>query len=186
MNDSKILSKLPAVLDWSAAIWSGFISGTVSLFVSIVLPWIIINDPLLIVRLMASILLGPGVISPQNDLVPGVYVVAILTHFSLSFAFTFIIAIIFHRWGMVVAFIGGAIMGFVIYILNFYLFSLVFPWLLPYGNWMLMLSNIVFGALAGTLYEMLEDGRINDEPFFPKRTSIIPQASANTNHESTK
>lgn len=93
MNDSKILSKLPAVLDWSAAIWSGFISGTVSLFVSIVLPWIIINDPLLIVRLMASILLGPGVISPQNDLVPGVYVVAILTHFSLSFAFTFIIAI---------------------------------------------------------------------------------------------
>jgi hypothetical protein len=152
--------------DWAAVIWSGLISGLIMLMVSILLPWIILGDPLLIVRIIASILLGPLVIGAPSGQLPGIYVVALLTHFSLSLFFAFLIALIFHRYGMIVAFIGGAVMGAVIYFMNYYTFTLVFPWLLPYHNWMLLIANIVFGALAGTLFELFEDERFVDEPFF--------------------
>jgi hypothetical protein len=72
---------------------------------------------------------------------------------------------------MIVAFIGGAVMGFVIYFMNYYTFSLVFPWLLPYRTWMLLTGHIVYGALVGTLYELFEDERFVDQPFFKQPTS---------------
>ena len=166
-----ILQRIPSsVWDWSATIRAGFISGLVALFLMLLLPWIILGDPFFIMRLIASLLLGPAVISPAGSLVPAVYLVALLVHFSLSMIYAVLIALIFHRWGMAVAFVGGAVFGFVIYILNFYLFSIFFPWLLPYRNWMLMVANIVFGALAGALYELLENAAIIDEPFLNKQS----------------
>ena len=151
-------------LDWSAVVWAGLLSGLTMLLISIALPWLFLGDPLLIVRLIASIMLGPKVIPPQAGLVPGIYVVALLTHFGLSLLFAGLIALIFHRWGMVVAFFGGAIIGGVIYFMNYYSFSIIFPWLFPYRNWMLLLANILFGALVGTLYELFEDERYVDQP----------------------
>ncbi|MAT43570.1 MAG: hypothetical protein CL609_14630 [Anaerolineaceae bacterium] len=158
-------------LDWNAVVAAGLISGFTMLIISILLPWIFLSDPFLIVRIMASVLLGPSVISPQAGLVPGIYVVAILTHFFLSIFFAMLIVLIFHRWGMIVAFIGGAVMGFVIYFMNYYTFSLVFPWLLPYHTWMLLTGHIVFGALVGTLYELFEDEHFVDQQFFKRPTS---------------
>lgn len=172
LSKAKAINYPSTVLDWSAALWAGIISGMVAFILSIILPWIVINDPSLILRLMASLLLGPAVIAdPQTALVPGVYVLAFLVHFTLSLLFAILIAFIFHRWGIVVAFIGGAIFGFVVYILNFSFFSILFPWLLPYGNWMLMTANILFGGLAGALYELLEDPRITDEKFLAAENS---------------
>ena len=150
--------------DWYAAIWAGLVSGLIMLLTGIVLPWLFLGDPLLIVRLMASIMLGPEVIPAQAGIVPGIYVVALVTHFSLSLLFAFLIALIFHRWGIVVALLGGAIVGVVIYIMNFYSFSLIFPWLFPYLNWMLLVAHIFFGALAGALFELFEDERFVDQP----------------------
>ena len=159
---------VPGGLDWNAVWAAGLIGGLIMLLVSILLPWIFLGDPLLIVRIIASVLLGPAVISPQAGLVPGIYVVAILTHFSLSLFFALLIVLIFHRWGMIVAFIGGAIMGLIIYFMNYYTFSLIFPWLLPYHTWMLLTGNIVFGAFVGALYELFEDERFIDQPFIKK------------------
>lgn len=162
-------------LDWGAVVSAGLISGVIMLLISILLPWIFLGDPFLIVRIMASVLLGPLVISAQAALAPGVYVVAILTHFSLSLFFAALIALIFHRYGMIVAFIGGAVMGVVIYFMNYYTFSLIFPWLLPYRTWMLLSGNIAFGALAGALYELFEDERLIDEPFFQPPLPVADQ-----------
>jgi hypothetical protein len=151
-------------LDWSAVIWAGLFSGFVMLLVSILLPWIFLGDPLLIVRIMASVMLGPAVISAQVGLPPGIYVVALVTHFGLSVLFALLISLIFHRWGIVVGFLGGAVIGAVVYFMNYYTFSLIFPWIFPYRNWMLLLAHIFFGALAGASYELFEDERIVDEP----------------------
>ncbi len=170
MSKVKLQSLPSSILDWPAVMRAGITSGVVALFLMVLLPWVILNDPFLIMRLIASLLLGPTVISPSGSLVPGVYVVALIVHFSLSMVYAVLIALLFHRWGMLVAFLGGAVFGFVIYILNFYLFTVFFSWLLPYGNWMLMAANIVFGALAGALYELLENAAIIDEPFLNKRS----------------
>lgn len=165
MNSEKPMPTSIQGFDWTAAIWSGLLSGLVMLFISIVLPWISLGDPLLIVRLMASMMLGPQVIPAQAGLVPGIYVVALLTHFSLSLLFAILIALIFHRWGMAIGFFGGALMGAVIYGMNYYSFSLIFPWLFPYRNWMLLIAHIFFGAMAGALFELFEDERFVDAPF---------------------
>lgn len=162
---SSSYTQVPAPLDRLAVVWAGLVSGAVMLTISIVLPWLLLGDPLLIVRIMASVLLGPAVIPAQAGLVPGIYLVAVLTHFGLSLLFAFLIALVFHRWGMIVGFLGGAIMGGIIYVMNFYTFSLLFPWMTPYRNWMILLAHIFFGALAGSLYEMFEDDRLIDEPF---------------------
>ncbi len=173
--------QLPARLDRTAVLWSGLLSGAVMLLLSILLPWIILGDLLLIVRIMASVLLGPTVIPAQARLVPGIYLVALLIHFVLSLLFAWLIALIFHRWGMIVGFIGGALMGVVIYVMNFYTFSLLFPWMIPYRNWMILLAHIFFGALAGLLYELFEDERLIDEPFLLRppeqpQTEIISES----------
>ncbi len=157
-------NSLPPI-DWLAILWAGLLSGLAMLILSIILPWMILGDPLLIIRLMASLLLGPQVIPLRSGLVPGIYLVALITHFSLSLFFTVLIVLVFHRWGMLVAFIGGAIFGLLIYIVNYFSFSTVFPWLRPYGNWMLLAANVLFGALAGTLYELFESPDIRDLPF---------------------
>ncbi len=167
MTQNEPMISAPAQgLDWSAVIWAGLLSGLTMLLISVALPWLFLGDPLLIVRLIASMMLGPEVIPAQAGLVPGIYVVALITHFSLSFLFAGLIALIFHRWGILVAFVGGAVMGAVIYFMNYYSFSLVFPWLFPYRNWMLLLAHIFFGGLAGALYELFEDGRYIDHPLF--------------------
>ncbi|MDX9850103.1 MAG: hypothetical protein RBT01_06350 [Anaerolineaceae bacterium] len=165
MSDFKFPENPLHPIDWLAAFWSGLISGVAMLLLSIILPWIILGDPLFITRLMASILLGPQVMPLQSGLVPGIYVVALITHFSLSFFYAALIVLIFHRWGMLVAFVGGGIFGLIIYVINYFSFSIVFPWLRPYGNWMLLAANILFGALAGALYELFERPDINDQPF---------------------
>jgi hypothetical protein len=153
-------------LDWTAAIWAGLVSGLVMFLVSVLLPWIILGDALLIVRIMASVLLGPTVIPAHSVLAPGIYAAALITHVILSLFFTLLIAIIFHRWGMLVAFIGGAMVGVLIYVMNYYSFTFFFPWMAPYLNWMVLVAHIFFGALAGSLFELFEDDRFVDEPFF--------------------
>ena len=187
MNNTKLRKSALPPIDWLATLWSGLLSGLAMLLLSIILPWIILGDPLFITRLMASLLLGPQVIPIQSGLVPGIYVVALITHFSLALFFTVLIVLVFHRWGMVVAFVGGAIFGLLIYIISFYSFSIVFPWLQPYGNWMLMAGIILFGALAGTLYELFEDPEIRDDPFlingFGTHASQVPLSSTGLSHE---
>jgi hypothetical protein len=88
----------------------------------------------------------------------------LVTHFVLSILFALIIALIFHRWGIVVGLLGGGMIGAVVYFMNYYTFSLIFPWIFPYLSWMLLLAHIFFGALAGALYEVFEDERFVDEP----------------------
>ncbi|KAA3644882.1 MAG: hypothetical protein DWQ07_15890 [Chloroflexi bacterium] len=154
-------SHLRPTLDISAALWAGLISGLVFLATGVLLPWLTLGDLGLILRILASIPLGPEVV-PAGSVSPFVTtLVATVMHLALSLGFGMLIALVVHRWGLLVGILGGALMGLALYGINFFSLSFFFPWVFPLRNWMLLLAHILFGALAGGLYELFDE---YDEP----------------------
>ena len=154
MSQMKI--KMRQVVDWSAAIWAGIVSGVIFLVINMILTAIYVGSPWVITRLIASIVMGEGVLPPPATFDPAIFVVSLIIHFLLSIIFACILAIILHRWGLLVGIIGGALFGLALYFINFYTFSIIFPWFFPMRSWIMVLSHIVFGVLAGGIYEALE------------------------------
>jgi hypothetical protein len=65
-------------------------------------------------------------------------------------------AFIVHRWRMLVSVLGGALFGLALYLINFFTFTTFFPWFYPARNWPFAAVHILFGAVAGGIYELLE------------------------------
>jgi hypothetical protein len=68
-----------------------------------------------------------------------------------------IVAFVVHRWGWVLSTLGGAVLGLAFYLINFWTMSLLFPWVFPLRNWILLLAHVAFGAVVGLIYEILEE-----------------------------
>jgi hypothetical protein len=144
------------VVDWTAAVWAGVISGVVFLAVAMVLTGLYVGSPWVVPRLVASIVLGPGVLPPPATFNGPVVIIALLLHLALSIIFSSIVAIVLHRWGILVGILGGALFGLALYYINFYTISYFFPWFFPMRSWLLVVSHVAFGAMAGGTYEALE------------------------------
>ena len=148
--------RMKQVVDWSAAVWAGLISGIVFLLANMVLTNVYLGSPWVIVRLLASIVMGPGVLPPPATFSVSTFLVSLIVHVPLSIGFASLIAIVLHRWGLIVGILGGAAFGLALYFINFYTFSFLFPWFFPMRSWIMAVSHLLFGALAGGIYEALE------------------------------
>ena len=145
------------VVDWSAAIWAGLIAGVISLFLYVVLtPRVVGGNSWVMVRLLASILLGEEVLAPPASFHGGALACAVLTHLVLSVAYALVLAFIIHRGGLITGIRGGGAFGLALYLINFYSFSFFFPWFFAMQSWAFAVNHILFGALAGGIYEALE------------------------------
>ena len=144
------------VVDWSAAFWAGIVSGLLFLIANIVLSAIQLGSPWIIFRILASVVMGSRVLPPPAtfDLVS--FLVGLVVHLILSVIFAGILAVIIHRWGLLVGVAGGAVFGLALYAINFYTFSYFFPWFFAFKSWMMLVSHLLFGAAAGGVYEALE------------------------------
>ncbi len=150
-------SRMRQVMDWSAALWAGLIASVVFFLLNIFLvPVLLGGNMWIIIRLFASIFLGESILAPPATFDSTALLVAIITNVILSVGFTFIIAFSLHRWGTFIGIIGGAIFGLAIYLINFYSVSYFFPWFFALGSWPFVLTHIIFGAIAGGVYELLE------------------------------
>jgi len=144
-------------MDWRAAIWAGLVAGVVFLVIQMaILAGVTGGSPWVMLRMIAAMVMGQNVLPPPATFDPVIAVVALLIHFVLSILFALLIAFVLHRWGMLVGIIGGALFGLALYAINYYTFTLFFPWFFPMGNWVAVLAHIVFGAVAGGVYEAFE------------------------------
>lgn len=148
--------RLRQVVDWRAAAWAGLASGVFSLVVNSVLTASTLGSPWLFVRMAAGILLGESVLEEGPNPTLGTLLAGVLVHLALSLAFAALLAFIIHRWGMAVGVLGGAVFGLALYGINIFGLSILFPWFYGLRNWMMLVSHVVFGALAGGLYELWE------------------------------
>jgi hypothetical protein len=81
-------------------------------------------------RMIGAMVLGREVLPPPATFDAGVFIVAMIVHFVLSLVYAFIFAWILGQWQLTLsaAAIGGLVFGLVIYAVNFYGFTAVFPW----------------------------------------------------------
>jgi len=149
--------RMRQLVDWSAAVWGGVISGTVFFLLNLFLtPYFMGGNIWVIVRLFASVILGEAVLAPPATFDIYALVTAIFANFVISMLFALLIAYIIHRGGLITGIIGGAILGLAIYAINFYTMTFFFPWFFAMQHWIIIVNHIIFGALAGGIYEWLE------------------------------
>lgn len=149
--------RMRQLVDWSAAVWAGLIAGLVFLLLNLFLvPLFVGGNAWVVLRLLASIVLGEGALAPPATFDLSVLIVALITHFVLSILFALLLAYIIHRWGLIVGIVGGALFGLALYATNFYTLTLFFPWFFAMRSWPIVIAHIIFGAVAGGVYEALE------------------------------
>ena len=158
MSDTNVRGaiRVRQIVDWDAAVWAGLIAGLLFLVVAMILAAVAVGDPWVVLKIFASPVMGPDVIEPATGSDALVMVVGLLVHLVLSVLFAFLLAIIFHRWGLVVATLGGALFGLILYLINFHGVAYVMPWFYLYRSWMLLAGHILYGAVVGFVYEALE------------------------------
>jgi hypothetical protein len=149
-----MFSEIQKNMTWRAIPIAGVAAGSVFLLVSGLLSLLTpgINVGLLL-RYFAALLLGSNVLT-SNDATT--LVVGIIIHYVLSLGFALMIAIVVHRWGLMVGIIGGALLGLAIYGINLYTMTLFFEWFFATNSIVLLVSHVLFGAVAGGVYELFD------------------------------
>lgn len=145
-------------IDWKAAVWAGVVAGIVFMMLEMILvatigggsPW---GPP----RMIGAMLLGPDVLPPPATFDLGVFLVAMVIHFILSIILAVPLAWAISRWRLsLAASIGaGAGFGLIIYLVNFYGFTALFPWFAGARTPITLVAHVVFGLVLGWTYHAL-------------------------------
>lgn len=142
--------------DWRAAIIAGVLAGAAFLLINAALAGALLGNAKLPFQLAASLLLGPAVLPPASDLGSHVLLIGAGVHLILAVAFTCLIAFCLHRWGIWTGIIGGGLFGLALYSINYYFIADFVVGFAALRGWLMMASHVVFGAMAGGIYEALE------------------------------
>ncbi len=154
--DTKSGIKVRQLIDWRAAAIAGIISGFIALGMNILLSALVLDSPWVFIRIVSSLIMGKTILPPPVEFSSVIFLAALLIHVALGLIYTALIAAVIHQWGILISLAGGALMGLAFYTINFYFFSLLFPWFFAFRNWGFLLTHVVFGAIAGGIYEWLE------------------------------
>ena len=147
--------------DWWAVLWSGLISSLVFLIGGSLAATGSGGTLATFIKLIASMVMGASALF--NDLNIASFLVGLTLHIILSLLATALIALIIHRWGILVGVIGGGLLGLAIYAINFYFVSdLLFSWMSGLRSTQMAGVHMLFGALAGGFYEIFEDERFEE------------------------
>ena len=149
--------EMEQIVDWRAATVAGLIAGSIFFVLQMIGRAFLVGGSLWIApRYIAAIVLGEEVLPPPATFDLGIFVVAFVVNLVLSVAFALILAAIIHEWELWFGVIVGALFGLALYLINYYTFSRFFPWFFPIRSWVDIMAHIIFGALAGGIYEALE------------------------------
>ncbi|MEO7366656.1 MAG: hypothetical protein ABIZ36_01785 [Gemmatimonadaceae bacterium] len=153
MTDSNVLEQ---PVQWKAAVWAGLIGGAAFMMLEMIMvpllgggsPW---GPP----RLIAAIVMGKGVLPPPATFDIGIFMAAMAVHFPLSVIFTLILAWVVARFDKSKAVLIGVAFGLILYVVNFYGFTAMFPWFAMARNWITIFTHIMFGVIAVVAYKQL-------------------------------
>lgn len=145
-----------AELDWKAAIGSGIIAGIVFMMVEmIMLPLFLGGSPWGPPRMMAAMVLGSGVLPPPATFDLGILMMAMMVHFPLSIIYAIGFGWILGGIKKLPLIAVGAAFGLAIYLVNFYIFTEVWPWFEMARNWVSIFAHIVFGVVLAWSYKAI-------------------------------
>jgi len=141
---------------WKASLLSGIIAAFAMLILEMIL------NPLFLgasawgtPRMMTAILLGQEVLQPPANFSFGIILASLAVHIPLSLIYVIIIGTLARNLLLFLAITGGAVIGFIIYVVNFSWFTSWFPWFAEARNWIQIVIHILFGAIVGWLFKEL-------------------------------
>lgn len=136
-----------------AAIWAALIAGAVFMILEMIMvPVFMGGSPWGPPRMIAAIGMGEGVLPPPATFDAAIVLVAMLIHFGLSVVLAFVFAFIARGRAIGMAVGLGAAFGLVVYFVNFYGMTAVFPWFAMARGWIGIFAHIVYGAVLGAVY----------------------------------
>ena len=139
--------------DMKAAALAGLAAGLLFLILEMLMvPLFLGGSPWGPPRMIGAIVLGQDVLPPPATFALGVVIVALILHFVLSAVYGLILGWLISRFGTGTALIVGAVFGLVLYFVNFYGMTAVFPWFEMARNWVSIFAHIVFGVAAAWAY----------------------------------
>lgn len=151
-------------IKWKAAIWAGIVAGFLSTLAQVLL-WASFTDafPAALfrdARLAAAILMGRDVLPPPASFDLSVMLIAACVHFALSIVYSLMLAIMISRAVMGIAVLIGAGFGALLYVVNLYGFTAIFPWFTEVRDWITLAAHVVFGVTAAVTYRALDRRRL--------------------------
>jgi hypothetical protein len=145
-----------ARLNVSGILWSGFIAGLIFLMLEMIMVSLFLGGsawgpP----RMIAAMVLGQGVLPPPATFALGIMVTALVIHFLLSWIYAAAFDWVFGgmRTGPFIA--VGVLFGLLLYLVNFYVFTAVWPWFAEARNWVSVFVHLVYGGVLAWTYKWL-------------------------------
>ncbi|MCA0456164.1 MAG: hypothetical protein LCI00_19455 [Chloroflexi bacterium] len=149
-----MMNSILRYVTWRAVLISAVVAGTLFLLVDLLLaPAVLQVSASLMLRYFAALVMGSGVLTQTGT---EILIVGAVVHYLLSFVFALVIAIVVHRWGLLVGILGGAVLGLAFYAINLYTLTVFFQWFFAINSTVIVISHVVFGAVAGGVYEMFD------------------------------
>ncbi len=145
-------------LNWKAAIWAGILAGIVFIMLEMALvgtvmgqsPW---GPP----RMMAAMVMGEGVLPPPATFDLGIMMVAMMIHVPVAIIYGITLAWVISSWrlGLGASIAVGTAFGLLIYFVNFYGFTAIWPWFAMARNMISIFAHAMFGLVLGWVYHAM-------------------------------
>ena len=159
MEDVERAAPVARSTNWVRAVISGLLAGLLFLVLEMAMvPLFLGGSPWAPVRLIGAILLGQDVLPPPASFDATVAVVALIIHLVMSTIYGLIVGALVHDRETAVALLIGFIFGLVLYFVNFYGFTVIFPWFAQARNWVTIFNHLAFGVATAALYKSLTAG----------------------------
>jgi hypothetical protein len=142
-------------LDWKGVIWAALIAGAVFLVMEMALVGTVGSDsPWAPPRMIAAMAMGEDVLPPPATFAAGPVAVALVIHVALSTVYAIILGWAISRWrlGLGASIAAGLVFGIAIYLVNFYLFTGIWPWFATARNAISVSAHAVYGLVLGWVY----------------------------------
>lgn len=141
---------------WRTTVLAGLIAGAIFLMFEMPAVALFLGmSPWAPPRMMAAIVLGRGVLPPPDTFDIGIVMTAMMLHFALAVVYAYIIALVVQNRSAATAAGVGVVAGLVLYLINFYGFTYVFPWFAMARNGVSVAGHVLFGLVAAWSYRML-------------------------------
>lgn len=151
-------AQAPDMPDWGAAGWAGLLAGAVFMAVEL-LGAAITGASWMPSRLIAAVVLGDRILEPRPEYNAIINGSALMVHATLSLFYARLMALIFYRQKLYFAVEEGVVFGACLYLLNFYVLPILFPFVADGRGIWTFLSHLAYGACVPLFYRRFTSSR---------------------------
>ncbi|WP_413183403.1 hypothetical protein [Paraburkholderia sacchari] len=144
-------------VDWTAALFSGFIGAIVVLFAATGLIVVYQADFWGIVRMVAAVALGDSAFIDSTSHNIAILLTSLGIHLTLSILFSIVLSSLIEIFNVYRSLpstlITGSIFGALLYLINFYVMTARFSWMGDARTWTNLCIHIMFGSVCAISYK---------------------------------